>query len=122
MKPQRHRLCAQSAIAEGQARGFDPLGAGRDLLFIVRHQGSLYAYRNDCPHVAGAPMAWRVNAYLNADASRIVCSAHGAQFDIPSGVCTLGPCLGQALRSVALENASDGDLYLLLQPPPGTPS
>lgn len=48
-------------------------------------------------------MAWRRDAYLNREATRIVCSGHGAEFDIASGVCMLGPCLGQSLTPVALE-------------------
>lgn len=108
----QQRLCRASEIAEGSARGFDPFGEGRDRLFVVRHQGSLYAWRNACPHVNGAPMAWRKDQYLNAGASRIVCSAHGAQFDIASGACTLGACLGQSLEPVAVDCGSDGVLYL----------
>jgi nitrite reductase/ring-hydroxylating ferredoxin subunit len=47
--------------------------------------------------MAARPMAWRKDAYLNADRNRIVCAAHGAQFDIASGVHA-GPCLGQSLQ------------------------
>jgi nitrite reductase/ring-hydroxylating ferredoxin subunit len=57
-------------------------------------------------------MAWRKDAYLNGDRSRIVCSAHGAQFDIETGVCTLGPCLGQSLTSVLLEVDDSGAIRL----------
>lgn len=42
------------------------------------------------PH-QGTPMAWRKDAYLDAAGERIVCAAHGAQFEIDSGLCTLGP-------------------------------
>jgi nitrite reductase/ring-hydroxylating ferredoxin subunit len=109
----RHRLCRAADIAEGTARGFDPFGEGVDRLFVVRHHGRLYAWRNACPHVAGAPMAWRRDQYLDRAASRIVCSAHGAQFDIASGACTLGPCPGQSLEAVAIECGCDGALYFV---------
>lgn len=105
-------LCRLQDIADGGARGFDPGGAGRDTVFVVRRGARLYAYRDACPHVAGAPMAWRKDAYLSGDASRIVCSAHGAWFDIATGACTLGPCLGQSLAGVALAVHGGGGVWL----------
>lgn len=102
-------LCRAGELAEGRSRGFDPTRTGRDTLFVVRRKG-LYAYRNACPHWAETSMAWRKDAFLNADATRIVCAAHGAQFEIETGVCTLGPCLGQALTPVPLTTDGDGML------------
>lgn len=103
------RLCHASELAEGGSRGFDPTGTGRDTMFIVRRDG-LHAYRNACPHWGETSMAWRKDAFLNADGSRIVCAAHGAQFDIASGVCLLGPCIGQSLTRVELLCLEDGAL------------
>jgi nitrite reductase/ring-hydroxylating ferredoxin subunit len=100
-------------LPEGAARGFDPAGEGRDAFFVVKRGGRLHAWRNACPHQDGAPMAWRKDAYLSADGTRIVCSAHGAQFDIASGVCLRGPCLGQALTPVALETGADGSFRII---------
>lgn len=108
-------LCRFDALPDGSARGFDLVGEGRDTLFIVRRGDRVHAWRNACPHIDGAPMAWRKDAYLNADGSRIVCAAHGAQFDIATGVCTLGPCLGQSLTPVALQLLDSGDITLDLQ-------
>ncbi len=105
------RLCHAGELPEGSSRGFDPTGTGRDTLFVVRRDG-LHAYRNACPHWANTSMAWRKDAFLNADASRIVCAAHGAQFDIASGVCLIGPCVGQSLTRVPLIESEDGSLYI----------
>jgi nitrite reductase/ring-hydroxylating ferredoxin subunit len=58
-------------------------------------------------------MAWRKDAYLSADGKQIVCSGHGAHFDIQSGKCESGPCLGQALTPVNLQIEQDGNVYLL---------
>lgn len=107
-------LCDFEQLADGSARGFDPLRTGRDTLFVVRRGEVLRAWRNACPHIDGAPMAWRKDAYLNADGSRIVCHAHGAQFDIDSGVCLLGPCLGQSLRALPLHITTNGQVHVLL--------
>jgi len=108
------RLCHRSELAEGSARGFDPNSHGRDMLFVVR-RGGFHAYRNACPHWEGTSLPWRKDAYLNADASRIECSAHGAQFDIASGACLQGPCVGQSLTRVDLIETDDGSLHAELE-------
>lgn len=105
------RLCHASELAEGRARGFDPSGAGRDTMFVVRRVG-LHAYRNECPHWSSTSMAWRKDAFLNADGTRIVCAAHGAQFEIDTGLCTLGPCTGDYLTPVELIHSEDGSLHV----------
>lgn len=104
-------LCHLDDLPDGGSRGFDPQATGRDTLFIVRRGQALHAYANACPH-HGTPMAWRKDAYLNAAGDRIVCAAHGAQFEIDSGLCTLGPCLGDRLTPVALSVGVDGDLHI----------
>ena len=109
----RVALCRLAELPEGSSRGFDPQGTGQDSVFVVRQGTTLHAYRNACPHQSGAPMAWRKDAYLNGDGTRIVCHAHGAQFDIGSGVCVLGPCLGQTLEPVEIEVGADGTVILM---------
>ena len=106
------RLCRLDEIPDGDSRGFDPLGEGRDTILVVRQGSTLHAWRDACPHIGGVPMAWRKDAYLNADRDRIVCSAHGALFDIATGVCTLGPCLGQSLESMPVGLDADGSISL----------
>src|SRR5690554_5449378 len=96
------RLCRVDDIPDGRARGFDLRNVGRDDLFIVRRGTSLYAWRNECPHLEGAPLAWRKDEYLDATGDHIVCWSHGAKFEIDSGLCVIGPCVGQALTQVAL--------------------
>jgi nitrite reductase/ring-hydroxylating ferredoxin subunit len=104
------RLCRVDEIPDGDSRGFDPLGQGRDTVFVVRQGATLHAWRDACPHLHGVPMAWRKDAYLNATRDRIVCSGHGALFDIATGVCTLGPCLGDSLERAAIIVDSEGFL------------
>jgi nitrite reductase/ring-hydroxylating ferredoxin subunit len=105
------RLCDAGDLAEGASRGFDPAGAGRDTMFIVRRAG-LHAWRNACPHWGGTSMAWRKDAFLNREGTRIVCAAHGAQFDIATGTCTLGPCIGERLARVDIIETADGALLV----------
>jgi len=106
------RLCGAEEIGEGQSRGFDPHECGDDTMFVVRWGGVLRAWRNACPHVDGAPMAWRKDAYLNADGTRIVCHAHGAEFLPDSGTCVQGPCIGKRLTAVLIVIDAHGDLLV----------
>jgi nitrite reductase/ring-hydroxylating ferredoxin subunit len=107
------RLANVGDLPDPGARGFDPEEVGRDTLFVVRRGAELRAYRDACPHFGDTPMAWRKDAYLNGEGTRIVCHAHGAQFDIASGECLLGPCLGQRLAPVEIEVTSDGNIVLI---------
>jgi nitrite reductase/ring-hydroxylating ferredoxin subunit len=105
-------LCKSGDIPEGGCLGFDPDNHGQDSLFVVRHGGRLYGWRNACPHVDGAPMAWRKHAYMNASGSHLACHAHGALFQPDTGVCVQGPCLGQRLQSLQVKEHDDGRVTL----------
>lgn len=105
------RLCDAGELAEGTSRGFDPAGTGHDTMFVVR-RGGLHAWRNACPHWGGTSMAWRKDAFLNREGTRIMCAAHGAQFEIETGLCTLGPCIGEKLARVELIESEDGSLHV----------
>jgi nitrite reductase/ring-hydroxylating ferredoxin subunit len=114
MAPRAVRLCHLEDLPDGNARGFDPLYVGQDTVLVIRRGRALYAWRNSCPHIEGTPMAWRKDAFLNSARDRIVCAAHGALFDIVSGRCDLGPCLGQYLTPVRVTVAADDAIYLEL--------
>lgn len=109
----RVHLCHIDELPDGGARGFDPLCAGQDTMFVVRRGDRVRAWRDACPHINGAPMPWRKDAYLNAARDRIVCAAHGAQFDIETGLCVLGPCVGQRLEPLEITSMC-GALYVEL--------
>ena len=105
-------LCRLDELPDGESRGFDPWQEGQDSVLLVRRGDRVVAWRDACPHHGGTPMAWRKDAYLNGDRTRIVCAAHGAQFDIETGVCTLGPCLGQSLQAVTVKVTGNRDIYI----------
>jgi nitrite reductase/ring-hydroxylating ferredoxin subunit len=104
------RLCKLDALPLDGSRGFDLQNHGVDDLFVVRKHNLLRAYRNSCPHWPGASLPWRRDAYLNRDASHIVCHGHGAQFTLDTGLCISGPCVGQQLVPVLLR--VDDGLYV----------
>jgi len=58
-------------------------------------------WRNRCPH-AGLPLSAEDGALLVQEGRYLVCPAHGASFDLWSGLCVGGPCAGA--RLAAAEN------------------
>lgn len=95
-------LCRASDIPEGGGRGF-VFGDASDQrrLFIVRHRGALYAYRNACPHV-GTPLDLAPDRFFDPSGTLLQCSTHGAQFRIDDGTCVAGPCAGKRLTPVEI--------------------
>jgi len=110
-RPVAAPLAALAEIPDGAARGFDPLGQGRDTMFVVRQGGAVFGWRNFCPHYGHEQMAWEKDAYLSHDGARIVCGAHGAEYEIDSGTCVAGPCVGKRLTAVPLE-LRDGAVFI----------
>lgn len=84
-------------VAEGAAvEAVATLEGAAQSLVITRVGARLAAFHNICPH-AGRRLDWAPGQFL-IDQGRLVCAAHGAAFDLGSGVCVSGPCKGAALR------------------------
>jgi nitrite reductase/ring-hydroxylating ferredoxin subunit len=104
-------LCEISDLAEGSARGFAVEGL-REKVIVLRKDGHLHGYLDACPHYAGGtPMAWKTDAYLNGAGTHLACHSHGALFDPTTGICVLGPCLGQGLTRVELHITATGEVF-----------
>lgn len=109
----RIRLCHAGDVGEGQARGFAPWPETRRKVILVRRNGRLFGWLDACPHYpGGTPMAWRSDAYLNGEGTHLACHSHGALFDLETGECVLGPCLGQGLTRVELTVTEGGDVLI----------
>ncbi|WPP02055.1 Rieske 2Fe-2S domain-containing protein [Pseudomonas sp. HR96] len=108
-------LCPADSLDEGRARGFDPYGEGRDTVLVARWQGRLHAWLNRCPHLDVA-MQYRKDRFMSGDGQHIVCFAHGALFRPDSGLCVLGPCLGQSLQGRELVIDDDSAVWLVNVP------
>lgn len=98
------RVCDTTALAEGQAKGFNVPGLS---LLVVRRDGLLHAYENRCPH-RGVALEWLPDHFLDSSGSLIQCATHGALFLIDTGECVAGPCAGQALRAVSCSEHDGG--------------
>ncbi len=110
-------LCRLEEIPDGGAKGFD-LGADYDPreIFLLREGKEVYGYVNSCPHM-GTPLEMIEDQFVNDDGF-IVCSTHGALFEIDDGACIAGPCMGDFLTSIRLEIAADGQVLLTGLPLP----
>ena len=86
-------LCCADELAEsGRAVGFDVLLWRQPArAFALRFHGRVVAYINRCAHVP-TEMDWQPGEFLDADKRHIVCSIHGAMYDVPSGRCIGGQC------------------------------
>ncbi|MEJ8853231.1 Rieske (2Fe-2S) protein [Variovorax robiniae] len=105
------RLCHLLDVPDGGARGFDTQSIRRASVFIVRRGQQVRAWLDACPH-HGTPLPWRKDAYFDAAGANVVCAAHGALFDPWTGICTLGPCLGDALTRLPTQIDSEGGIHL----------
>jgi len=96
-------LCRLEDISDGGAKGLWSDSRGRDLVLAVRKGQQVFAYLNLCPHYGRSRLGWKKDEFLNGNRTKIVCSAHGALFNIEDGACVVGPCLGQALAPLDVE-------------------
>lgn len=84
---------------------------GEDVsLILTRAGGGVRAWLNVCPH-AGRRLDWAPGQFLLDKAGHLVCAAHGASFRRDDGLCVAGPCKGQSLAAVAVEERQ-GQVWL----------
>lgn len=95
-------------VAEGTSKGFEVECGGQQLSgFVVLKDGQFFAYENKCPHT-GAPLDWIEDQFLDADGAYIQCAVHDARFEIDSGRCVLGPCMGDCLKALSIDASKNG--------------
>lgn len=94
------QLCELEQIEEGGARGFEVITASEKVALVCIRQGQqIFAYRNRCPHT-GINLEWLPDQFLDDTKQYIVCSTHGAMFQVEDGHCVAGPCAGDSLDAV----------------------
>lgn len=95
-------------LAEGQPVEAEGCIDGEaESLVLVRTGEGVRAWLNVCPH-AGRRLDWAPGRFLVGKDGLLVCAAHGASFDMGSGLCVAGPCRGQSLRGVEVAVDADG--------------
>jgi nitrite reductase/ring-hydroxylating ferredoxin subunit len=109
----RITVCRDEALGEKETAKFR-IGEGSNAAegFVIRYQGALYAYRNECRHVP-MTMDWVENRFLSRDRCYIQCATHGARYQIDTGLCVEGPPAGKTLKNLPVE-VCDGDIVVTL--------
>ena len=93
------RVCALDDIDDGATRLVETEPERDPDIFVVRKGARVFAYVNDCPH-QNLPLDLVPGRFLDLHKARILCTNHGARFEIETGECVLGPCRGERLAAV----------------------
>ena len=70
--------------------------------FVVRFEGSVYAYLNRCAHMM-LELDWDDAEYFDTSGEYLICSNHGALYEPNTGVCVNGPCYGASLIAISVK-------------------
>lgn len=79
---------------------------------IVKQQGDLLAYENQCPHQSRS-LNYSNGSFFDEDGDYLRCKHHGALFSPKDGQCIAGPCQGKSLKRAIL-GVEEGNFYLLI--------
>lgn len=100
-------LCRVEELIDGQGREFEFGESGFPFsMFVIRKGKTIRGYINSCPHT-GVPLNWSPDEFTSENGMLIICSTHGALFEIENGYCSFGPCEGDSLEPVPLEIRKD---------------
>ena len=73
---------------------------------LIFWEGNYFAFQNLCPHWS-IPLDTHGNEIWHSGSSSLICQTHGAAFDVESGICESGPCLGERLNKLSVEIQED---------------
>ena len=90
-------IISADEIEEGTSKAIE---LNKLYMFAVKKDAKVFLYWNRCPHL-GTPLEWEEDRFLNPDGALIICSTHGALFEIEGGRCLAGPCKGKHLQAIA---------------------
>jgi len=92
-------LCPLDTLIENEARSFrSPVGE----VIVVKRDDQVYAWQNICPHL-GLNLEFNPNEFMDSDSHFLICSNHGALFNVEDGLCISGPCQGESLLPVSID-------------------
>ncbi|UEM21117.1 Rieske 2Fe-2S domain-containing protein [Skermanella mucosa] len=115
-EPRPGELCRLGEIPDGTGRGFTLRAGGAAVgsapldILVVRRGDGVVGYVNSCPH-ARSPLDWTPDRFMSLDGRHIQCATHGALFEIGTGLCVSGPCLGSFLTPVGV-TVRDGRVFV----------
>ena len=96
------KLCNLSDIEDGNSAAFNVDFNGKSkMVLAVRKDKEVFVYINSCPHT-GSPLDIHAGKFLSKEKKHILCSTHGALFQIEDGYCIFGPCRSSYLEAVPI--------------------
>ena len=107
------RICTSGELIDGGDGIRFPVGTrdGPTTGFVVRFQGIARGYLNRCAHV-GVELDWERGKFFDRSGLYLMCATHGAIYAPETGRCAGGPCRGQGLRVIPIEER-DGFIVFL---------
>ena len=105
------RLCSIKEIPPGECKGFSLTNSEEQDMLIVNRNNRFYAYTNNCPHTTG-PLNWQDDVFMDLENFYIMCSIHGARFEVETGLCVWGPCAKRSLTPVKIK-IEDEQIFLM---------
>lgn len=104
MADERRLVCDAGALVDGGSGVRFTLEWGTKTIpcFAVRYRGRVHAYLNCCPH-QGTELDWAQGEFFDESGLYLICATHGAAFVPDSGYCCAGPCKGQRLIPILVE-------------------
>jgi nitrite reductase/ring-hydroxylating ferredoxin subunit len=69
--------------------------------FVIRYEGAVYAYVNQCAHIP-VELDWKEGEFFTAKKDFLICATHGAEYEPDTGHCVAGPCKGRSLKPMAV--------------------
>lgn len=79
--------------------------------FVIRYKDDAHAYINRCAHIQ-VELDWQHGQFFDDDEQFLICATHGAIYSPDLGVCVAGPCKGQRLEKLVIEEKG-GKIFLL---------
>jgi nitrite reductase/ring-hydroxylating ferredoxin subunit len=108
MLESKRAVCKSNALVDGgqgirfQLPELDDRATG----FVVRYQGEVFAYVNKCAHVP-IELDWNEGDFFDMSKHYLICSTHGAHYNVQSGYCVMGPCKGRKLQEIEVTEVND---------------
>lgn len=106
-------ICAADTLQEGGdgVRFTAQTAEGDAPAFVVRFEGKPRAFLNRCGHLP-VELDWQEGRFFDDAGIYLMCATHGALYEADTGHCAGGPCRGQGLEPLRVEER-DAGIYLI---------
>lgn len=111
------RVEGAALLPRGESKTFE-IAEERAFVVGVGAGSPPVAFLNRCPHV-GVDLDMGTADFFSSKLDRLYCRMHGASFEVETGLCDRGPCVGQGLTQ--LRSRVEGEA-VVISPEVATPN